>query len=57
MTHEVDHRRFIIVRGPDGREHRLDITNCPWCGEVDTHICALCGDRAENLRRMLKPDV
>ena len=47
----VEVRRYIIVGA-----HRIDITNCYWCNEWDKHICALCGEKAEQLRKTLKSD-
>lgn len=32
--------RYLIKRGPDGQERRINITGCPWCGNREDAICA-----------------
>ena len=37
-------RRYVIT----AQGERVEITNCFWCGDSDTWICALCADKAHS---------
>ena len=44
---------FLLVRSDSGRVlHRIDVTDCPWCGaDDDRAICSVCADKADRARR------
>jgi hypothetical protein len=48
-------RRFIVVRAA-GRESRVEITGCYWCGAREDAICGVCAAKANDARERLSKE-
>ena len=54
-------RRDIIAKSPDGKEHRICISYCPWCSDklmmMKGAVCSACAEKANRIRKGEVPDV
>jgi len=51
--------RYIIAKSPDGKEHRINISYCPWCTDemiMKGAVCAACAEKADRIRKGEDPD-
>ena len=43
-------RRVLVVK-VQGKETQTDISDCPWCGNLEVAICASCHNKANEIKQ------